>query len=111
MGADLPILAGVGYSSDQLHSLVVVVGLVVHTQEVLHKVPGGHVMHPILNHTGMLKGTQKKSRLVLNINAQTLNIQTYTPSLKSLSQNSLSLYCIPVPPTALTFIYFFTYDK
>jgi mRNA-degrading endonuclease RelE of RelBE toxin-antitoxin system len=84
-----------------------VVGLVVQTQEVLHKVPGGHVTHPILNHTGILKGRQKKYRLVLNINAQKLNIQTYahtkykTPSLKSLSQNSLSLYCITVPPPAI----------
>lgn len=59
MGADLPILAGVGYSSDQLHSLAVVVGLVVQTQEVLHKVPGGHVMLPVLNHTGMLKGDKR----------------------------------------------------
>lgn len=53
--SDLPILSGVGYSSDELHSIRVVVWLRMETQVLLHEIPWGHVTLPIfVSETGVL---------------------------------------------------------
>ena len=51
-----PVFGGVSDPGDQLHGLGVVMRLNVQTQEILHKVFGGHVMLPLFHHAGILQG-------------------------------------------------------
>ena len=55
MGAHYsPVFGGVGHARQEAHRPGVVLGPRVQRQVVLHKVPGGHVMVPILHHAGIL---------------------------------------------------------